>query len=70
VSIKSGEAQPAANNPQGDTGNTTGNVVQGKPQSYGTENVQRGLKPESYGTRRLVGGMIYGNDVVEKADER
>jgi hypothetical protein len=61
--------EPAANKPQGDTGNTMVNIVQDKPQSYGTENVQRGLKPESYGTRQLVGGMSYDNILMENSNE-
>lgn len=56
-------------NPQGDTSNTPVNIVQDKPQSYGTANIQRGLKPESYGTRQLVGGMSYANILVENSDE-
>lgn len=61
--------EPASNDPQGDTGNTIVNIVQDKPQSYGTENVQKGLKPESYGTRQMVGGMSYDNILVENSDE-
>ena len=61
--------KPGSNNPQGDTSNTPVNIVQDKPQSYGTANVQKGLKPESYGTRQLVGGMSYDNFFVANADE-
>jgi len=61
--------EPVTNNPQGDMSNTMVNIVEDKPQSYGTENVQRGLKPESYGTRQLVGGMSYDNILVENLDE-
>lgn len=62
-------SETGTNNPQGDAATLANNIVQDKPQSYGTENVQRGLKPESYGTRQLVGGMNYNNDLVENADE-
>lgn len=61
--------EPGTTNPQGDTGSTPINIVQDKPQSYGTENVQKGLKPESYGTKHLVGGMSYDNILVENSDE-
>jgi hypothetical protein len=61
--------KPVSNNPQVDTGNTTVSFVQDKPQSYGTENVQKGLKPESYVTRRLVGAMSYDNILMENSDE-
>jgi hypothetical protein len=57
------------NMPQEDASTTPVNIVQDKPQSYGTENVQRGLKPESYGTRQLLGGRSYDNILVENADE-
>ena len=62
-------SKPGSNNPQGDTTNAPINIVQDKPQSYGTENVQKGLKPESYGTRQLVGGMSYDNILEENSDE-
>ncbi len=55
--------KPETNDPQGNTGSTTGNSSQVKPLSYGTENVQRDLKPESYGTRQLVSGRSYNNTV-------
>jgi hypothetical protein len=55
--------------PQGETGNTPINIVKDKPQSYGTENVQRGLKPESYGTKQLLGGMSYDHILAENSGE-
>ncbi len=61
--------KPAADNPTGDTGNAPMNTVLDKPQSYGTENVQKGLKPESHGTRQLVGGVSYDNILMENSDE-
>lgn len=61
--------ESVTNDPQGDAGITMVNIVQDKPQSYGTENVQKGLKPESYGTRQLVGGMSYDNILVENSNE-
>ncbi|MCL4477179.1 MAG: hypothetical protein M1508_13320 [Nitrospirae bacterium] len=61
------EKDQGANNPQQDSGDSD----QNKPQSYGTEPVQKSLNPsksKSYGTVRLVGSKT-SNSNVEESNE-
>lgn len=55
------EKDQGANNSQQDSVNSDHD----KPQSYGSEPVQKGLKPSkpmSYGTIRIVGGKTYNSN--------